>query len=149
MTPFEKHLAAIKAGTVTKANVRGLRQAFNTFERVSRGYSIGSKNARFTAVEIERIETALAHYRPLVIGELHASGVKLLQSPRYRKQLVTVRGIVDDLHCFHLVGFDFYGRDSYTPVYRAYASNGKSFPFRNIPWQSGGKGPELVSPNYF
>lgn len=59
--------------------------------------------------------------------------------------------ILAGLSHFKLVGFDTIGRrgDMYTPVYRAYDTQGRSFPFRNIPWQSGGNGPEILSGDYW
>lgn len=140
------HLAAIKAGTVTKTNVIGLRKAINADERRQRGFSVGSTCPKWTSDEVSDMEMALEQYEPRVIGELHASGLTRLRSPRYRKRLESVRDIIDNLKSFHLVSFDRIGDHGMQaiPVYRARACNGKSFFFRNVPWQSGGNGPEVL-----
>jgi hypothetical protein len=150
-TAIEKHIAAIRAGKVTKTNVIGLRKAFNAAERASFGYSTGLTVPATGEEQALILETLLPEFKPIVTGDLHDSGKALLQSKRYRKQLASVADIVADITCFRLVGYDFEGNRVMHafPVYRAYDSKGRSFPFRVIPWQSGGNGPEILSGNYW
>ena len=144
-----KHLEAILAGEVTKTNVTGIRKAINAMERRREGYSTSRTSPRLTPDDVFAIEQALAEHEPVVVGELHETGLKLLRSPRYAKRLAQVKAIVDSpaLH-FKLVAFDRIGpRGEYAvPVYRAHRGDA-SFLFRNIPWQSGGDGPEVLEVN--
>lgn len=139
------HLESIKAGTVTKSNVIGIRKAINAMERRAFGASVSSTAPKLTSRDVAAIERALADVEPIVTGELHDSGLKLLRSPRYRKRLESVRDIIENLESFRLVAYDRIGRSGThsVPVYRA-TGGGRSFLFRNIPWQSGGDGPEIV-----
>jgi len=148
---IENHIAAIRSGEVTKTNVIGLRNAFNAAERASYGYSTG-RTVPATGAEQELIlQDLLPEFRPLVKGDLHDTGKVLLQNKRYRKQLASVSDIVADLDHFRLVGYDFEGNRVMLafPVYRACDTKGRSFPFRVIPWQAGGNGPEILSGNYW
>jgi hypothetical protein len=131
---FQRHMAALQAGQVTKTNVIGLRKAINAHEIY---------NGRGTAVtfnELDALETQLSNRSPDVTGELHESGLKVLRSPRYAKRWSEAqRAIIDRLEKFQLVRFDRIGsnrRWQAVPVYRAVASTGQSFCFRNIPWQT-------------
>ncbi|WLJ71172.1 hypothetical protein [Sphingomonas phage Carli] len=137
------HLEAIKSGTVTKTNVIGIRKAINHVERITRGYSGNRSNA--TVADVTAIERALADCEPVVSGELHDSGLKLLRSKRYAKRLEPVADIVANLESFRLVAYDRIGDSGLhsVPVYRATGA-GRSFLFRNVAWQSGGNGPEIV-----
>lgn len=152
--PIETHFAAIKSGTVDKTVVIGLRKALNTFSRISAGYSVSKTSPKITDEEVNQIADLLAEHRPRVVGELHESGLALLQGKRYRKQLASVADIIAELDHFALVGFEeifaHHGRLSFHfPVYRARGKSGRSFPFYVVPWQSGGNGPELANPNYY
>lgn len=143
LTTAQKHLAAIHAGTITKTNMIGIRKALNHVDRLRNGYS-GNRSS-VTPAEADALETALHACRPLVTGELHASGLALLRSPRYAKRLANYRDVIDapDLR-FQLMRFDRVGEfEKAVPVYRAATLKG-SFEFFNIPWQSGGDGPEIV-----
>jgi len=149
---FDEHKAAILLGEVTKTNVTGLKKALNAFERVDRGYSTSRTTPHITTVERdELLDNLLPNKRPRVVGELHDSGVAVLTSKRYAKQLAPVADIIADLDHFRLVGFDFIGRYGMyaQPVYRAYDTKGNSFPFTTVAWQSGGNGPEIMSGNYW
>jgi hypothetical protein len=59
--------------------------------------------------------------------------------------LEPVADVIATLHGFRLVRFDRIGRngENCVPVYRAVGKSG-SFLFRNVAWQAGGDGPELV-----
>ena len=148
---FEKHLEAIKSGHVDRSNIIGMRKGLNAYERAYRGYSIGRTSGVPSEGQVKRLEEYLGLALPIVVGDLEATGKALLKSKRYAKQLAPYADIVADVQHFKFCGFDYIGRDGdkVTPVYRAFDSRGSSFPFRNIPWQSGGRGPEIVSSNYW
>ena len=137
MSTFAKHLAAVKSGEITKSNVIGIRKAMNAYERKARRYSVSPTCPNWTAAQIAEIERALDLHRPLVTGGLHETGLALLRSPRYRKRLESVAGIVAALDHFRLVRFDYLGNGLHrVPVYQAIARDGRRFTFRNIPWQA-------------
>lgn len=139
------HLADIKAGKITKRNVIGLRKILHADLRRQERLSVSSTCPKYTHEEVMELEDAVEKYKPVVTGELHESGLKVLRSPRYRKRLHAVADIIEQLESFRLVRFDPIGRHGLqvVPVYQACAGR-RSFTFRNIPWQSGGDGPELV-----
>ena len=143
---IERHLAAINSGLVTKTNVIGLRKLINGMERMQAGWSVSKALARsvddFCAYDVEEL---LERRKPFVAGELVQSGIDLLRSKRYRKRLERVRAIVDDIRSFQLIRFDRIGRrgEYAVPVYRCNSWAGEFFDFRQIPWQSGGKGPDI------
>lgn len=147
-TMVEKHLAAINSGLVTKTNVIGLRKLINGLERMNAGWSVSPAFARsvdeFCALDVEEI---LELRKPHVGGELKDTGIDLLRSKRYRKRLERVQPIIGNIRSFQLVRFDRIGRrgEYAVPVYRCNAWDNLDgfFDFRNIPWQSGGKGPEI------
>lgn len=142
----QKHLDAIRAGIVTRSNVIGLRKLINASERKLQGFSIGRTAAFVSGDELEAIENALQDHRPRVIGELHETGLALLRSPRYAKRLQWQQSSIARLAAFRLVRFDRLGRLGLhsVPVYRCEDAQGSHlFTFRNIPWQSGGNGPEI------
>lgn len=141
-------MTAIKSGKVTATNVIGMRKALNMISRLTRGYSVGQKSAAITQIEVEWLMSALRSKEPVVTGHLHASGLKLLTSRRYRKRLASVAGIIETLTTFRLVGYQYSPQNTAVPIYRASASQG-SFLFANTPWQAGGDGPELVSSKAF
>lgn len=137
MGTFSKHLAAVKSGEITKSNVIGIRKAMNAYERKASRYGTSRCQPEWTGQQVTEIERALDLHRPLVTGELHATGLALLQSPRYRKRLESVAGIVAALDHFRLVRFDYLDNGLHrVPVYQAIARDGRRFTFRNIPWQT-------------
>lgn len=141
---MQAHLDAIKRGAVTKSNVIGIRKAINSVERIRNGWSRNRSSAELA--DVFAIEEALNTAPPTVTGELHDSGLKLLRDRRYRKRLANVLPVIEAEHVrFDLVRFDRIGkRGEYAiPVYRCIAFAG-AFTFRNIPWQSGGNGPEVL-----
>ena len=144
MTPaFKKHFAAVEGGTITKTNIIGIRKAINATEK---GWDCPSASVN----EIFRLEELIEAKRPRVTGELHESGIALLRSPRYAKRLEHVAGVIADFDHFELVEFDRIGpRGQYAvPVYAVVDTAGRTgFRFRNIPWQSGGDGPEVFKGN--
>lgn len=140
---YAKHIRAIQSGTVTRSNIMGLRKAFNADLRRSNGWSTSSTCPKVTAEETLKLFDAVESFRPIVKGELHDSGVKLLQSPRYRKRLQAYAHIVSRISHFKLVYWTEEG-GHYYPVFSVYNEEGENFAFLNIPWQSGGNGPEIL-----
>jgi hypothetical protein len=141
---MNKHLAAIEAGSVTRSNIIGIRKAMNANERRSRGYSTGRTCPKITFEECDAIRDAIGRFKPRVDGQLHDSGMKLLRSPRYRKRLENVAQIIAEMDHFDLVSWEIVNNSHWHPIYRAVATNGDYFDFLNIPWQSGGNGPEVL-----
>lgn len=138
---FEKHLAAINRGEVTRSNIIGLRKAFNAYDRASRGYSVSRTAPVITDRQIDMANAQIERVQPTVIGQLHESGLKVLRNPRYAKRWTDEqRAIINyPLVTFRLVRFDWIGpRFSHcVPVYKAVGDERMgSFTFRNIPWQS-------------
>jgi hypothetical protein len=139
------HLKAIQSGEVTKSTVIGLRKAINHAERLSAGWSGNRCNA--DPADVWEVEGWLERANPTVTGELHDSGLKLLRDKRYVKRLADYMDLIEWPKRFELVRFDrIGGRGMYAvPVYRLVGDNGGTMTFRNIPWQSGGNGPEVLS----
>lgn len=156
--PYALHLAAINAGTVTRANVNGIRRLINASERKAAGWSIGVTASAVDLDALYALEEALDDKRPRVTGELHDSGLKVLRNRRYAKRLDGLADSIAAIDHFTLVRFDRIGRrgEHCVPVFAVWsripakgdALDGgtyRAFTFRNVPWQSGGDGPELVS----
>jgi len=140
----KRHLKAIKSDSVGKSNVIGLRKIYNTVAREDSGYSVSSTCPKVTAEELETLATALGECQPRVVGALHDSGLKLLQSRRYRSRFKPWElEIIANLKEVRLAAFEEIDSYHHVPVYRAVAKDGRSFLFRNVPWQSGGRGPEI------
>jgi len=140
LLPMNKHLVAILQGVVDKSNVIGIRKALNAADRRRRGLSVSSTAPKLTLVECDELEMALRVHEPRVTGPLVESGLARLRNRRYRKRLASVADVIANLTHFCLVGFE-----DGTPIYRACAGSAdNSFLFKNVAWQSGGDGPELV-----
>lgn len=161
MSTFAKHLADVKSGEITKSNVIGIRKAMNAYDLKARRYSISRTCPEWTGSQVTGIERALDQHKPRVAGELHETGLALLRSPRYRKRLASVAEIIAGLEHFRLVRFDRLGSNGVhsVPVYQVWckippkgdALDGgtyQAFTFRNIPWQSGGNGPEIEGKDF-
>jgi len=154
MSAMQKHLDAIAAGRVTKTNIIGIRKAINHIERLRRGWPGNRSNA--TEQELFAVERMIADLKPRVAGELHETGVKLLQSPRYKKRWDRwQQEAIDVIDHFQLIRYDRIEANAVS-VYEVWAkvppkgagldgASYQAFRFRNIPWQSGGNGPEIVS----
>lgn len=144
---FSAHIAAIKAGQVTKTNVIGIRKALNALERQGQGWSTSHTAPKVTWDEMNEALELLYDLRPVVTGELHETGLKQIQNRRYRRNLERVAYIVPNVARFRLVGYEQIGRrgEYAVPIYRAETEDGKTgFRFINVPWQSGGNGPEVL-----
>lgn len=146
MSNFKKHLDAIRAGKITRSNIIGMRKAFNAYERKDRGYSVSVTASQMTFDEYDQATQAIGFHKPRVIGELHEGGLKVLRSKRYAKRLAPVADIIAGRLHFRLIGFEWLDNTHCVPVYQAIdGASGRSFKFRNVPWQSGGQGPEILS----
>ncbi|NJS14064.1 MAG: hypothetical protein HC788_04910 [Sphingopyxis sp.] len=115
----QKHLDAIRAGVVDRSNVIGLRKLINASERQAAGYSVSVTACTISGDDLLTIENALATCKPIVTGDLHETGLKLLRSPRYAKRLQWQQTHIARIHAFRLVRFDRIGaRDLQSvPVY--------------------------------
>ena len=150
-----RHCAAIKAGEVTKTNVIGMRNALNASD-------LGFLRREADPDLEEQIIAAhdlIVQHRPRVVGDLHDSGIKHLQNPRYRKRWTDWQArAIADIAEFRLIGFE-QRRRTFHPIYSVWAkvppcTGADPFPegviyeafhFINVPWQSGGNGPEIIS----
>jgi hypothetical protein len=133
---IKNHLAAIQKGVVTKTNVIGIRKTIAHAERLRRGWSGNRLNA--TPADADALEAALSKSKPVVVGALHDSGVKLLQSKRYAGRFTERQArAINSIRKFRLLRFDRVGdrEQALVPVYLALSPFG-SFAFRNIPWQT-------------
>lgn len=133
-TTAQRHLDAISARTITKTNVIGIRKALAHVDKLRAGYSGNRSNV--TPEQAARMETEIEHKRPTVIGELHATGLKVLRSPRWAKRFneAQTKIIWADHLRFDLIRFDREG-SVIVPVYCVVSFAGR-FCFRNIPWQT-------------
>lgn len=140
---YKRHLRAIRGDAVAKANIVGMRKALNQQARKDSGLSVNN-NPKITEEEVQWLELAIAREQPKIIGELHDSGIKLLSNRRYRNRFTDIqRDIIANIDCFRLIGYEWLDNLHCVPVYRAIAKDGRKFKFRNVPWQSGGNGPEI------
>lgn len=149
MSTYQKHLADIRSGTITQHNVIDIRKAINLRTRFTAGWSI-SRNAKVWSVEeMYFLLCELSARKPHAAGEIHTTVLKLLRDTRYAKTFdADQRSIIESDGCyFKLTGFDAIGRrgENCVATYECCALDGRSFFFRHIPWQSGGKGPEVLS----
>lgn len=148
MSTYQKHLADIRTGTITKYNVIGIRKAINLRTRFTGGWSITRDARVWSAEEMDFLLRELSARKPHAAGELHITGLKLLRDTRYAKTFdADQRSIIESDGChFRLTGFYPIGRhgENCVATYECCALNGRSFGFWNIPWQSGGKGPEVL-----
>lgn len=143
----KKHLDAIDSGMITKTNVIGIRKLLNSLWRQERRYSTSCTSPKASFADADEIVAVIHKMKPIVTGDLHESGLKLLQNKRYVKQLESVAPMLQNLAGFRLVDFQEFKTGSsplHYPIYRAIALNGDSFDFYNIPWQSGGNGPVIL-----
>lgn len=147
----QKHLDAINAGRVFADNVAGLRKLINASERKARRWSIGATACAVSLDELAEIEEAIGERHPRVEGALHMTGRDILKNPRYAKRWGDhERAVIENFSHFRLVRFDRICTNGIhcVPVYAVHSRAGGVFYFRNIPWQSGGDGPEIVGEDY-
>lgn len=148
MNTYEKHMAAIESGEVSKTNVIGIRKAINHAERLRAGLS-GNRSS-VTVGEAMALRRALVDNRPKVTGELHETGLAVLRNRRYAKRWKAwQQQAIDAADHFRLVGFDLIGRRGAhaVPVYALWSKvppkgdamddgTYEAFHFRNVPWQT-------------
>ncbi len=152
---LQKHVDAIRAGFVTRSNIIGIRKALNTYERRQSGYYVSPTSPRVKTDDIVELETAIQSCSPVVIGDMHDTGLTLLRNPRYKNRLAAYADSIAALHSFRLVRFELMDAWQHVPVFQVWANippkgdvldggTYLAFTFRNIPWQSGGNGPEIL-----
>lgn len=157
----EKHLAAIESGKIERGNVIGLRKLINASERKARRWSIGVTAAAVSLDDLDTIESAIARCRPVAVGELHEGGLAVLRNPKYKNRLADYAESIAAIDHFRLVRFDRLGSNGVhsVPVFQVWAKippkgdaldggTYLAFTFRNIPWQSGGNGPEIEGKDF-
>lgn len=138
----QKHFDAVTSGQVTATNIIGIRKILNHVTRIEAGWSGNRCNA--TPGDADKLLSAIHKCAPLVRGDLHSSGVRLLTNKRYARQLANVADKIAALNGFSLVDYIAPGQGyHWFPVYRATGDAG-SFTFYYVPWQSGGNGPEII-----
>lgn len=141
----KRHLDAIHAGRIEKSNMVGIRKILTHVDRLRHGYSGNRSNA--TPADADALEEALS-MGPAVVGELHTSGLETLRNPRYATRFTEEQRCIieSSTATFRLIRFDRVRANrmvTVQPVYRITDAAGGYFVFRNIPWQSGGTGPEV------
>lgn len=152
----QAHLDAIRTGEVTKTNIIGIRKLLNGASRRADHLSTGATTPLGTMAQADEVVSAIYQHRPRIAGELHETGLKVLRNKRYAKRLAAFADSIAAADHFRLVDFEWLGNYHTVPVYALWskvppkgdALDGgtyEAFRFRNVPWQSGGDGPELVN----
>lgn len=132
-----QHLNDIASGLIDQGNIIGIRKLFNANARDEMGYSTSVTAPRLKPGYLTAIERALAQHEPRASSALTVSGLAILRNKRWRHRFTeTEHAIIADLDVFRLVRFDWIDRMHCVPVWRAVATDGRSFCFRNIPWQA-------------
>jgi hypothetical protein len=139
---YKAHQQAIVAGKVTKTNVIGIRKLLNKTHQEARGW--GKQRSPLGTIEqADNLLSSLRFNCPLVEGELVETGKQLLRDKRYKKRWSSgQQQMIDNLEGFRLVDFVEIGNSHWYPVY-ATVGDGEAFKFYNVPWQSGGDGPQI------
>lgn len=142
-----RHLAAIESGQVERGNLIGIRKLVSASMRAARGWSVGRGQAVAPVEDVESILSAILAHKPRAVGELHKGGLAVLANKRNRRNLERVADIVPDVVMFRLVDYELEGRAGgyFVPLWRAFTADGRFFDFYNVPWQSGGNGPEVLN----
>ena len=143
MSVFETHMKAIESGKLEKTNIIGIRKALNANLRRLQSWSTGCTSPNITDSQVMQLHDTIMCVKPIAIGEMHDSGVKQLQSKRYKNRWTDRQAaIIADIDRFQVLFFTELN-NHYYPVFLCTGKNGESFTFYNIPWQSGGNGPEI------
>ena len=139
------HLAAVESGQIDRGNVTGIRKLVSSSTRASMGWSVGGGQPKAPLEDVESVLSAITERQPLAKGELHDNGLKVLRNRRHRRALEEVASIAETVTGFRLVDYELRGRSGgyFVPIWRAESPAGW-FDFINIPWQSGGDGPEVL-----
>lgn len=139
---IDKHLAAIRSGTVTQSNIIGLRKAINADERRRQGLSTSRTCPNVTSADVFEAIDAIRLHQPRADSALTESGKARLRDKRYAKRWNdSQRRTIETLTHFTLCGFTEFNRSA-IPIWRVHGTSG-SFRFINPSWQSGGDGPEI------
>jgi hypothetical protein len=143
---FNRHMTAIADKRIERTNIIGMRKMINVSLRADYGLSNSPMATVVPISDIDSLYQAIYNNRPTVLGELHDSGVKLLQNRRYKNRWTSAQQFtIDRIAQFQLVDWFSVGRFHVTPVYRVIGFDGVPFDFHNLSWQSGGNGPTVVS----
>lgn len=143
---IDRHLATIRTGAIDGSTVRGLRMLLNKHAKAVAWGGSWKQGDTMTDRDYVDLFDAISEFHPTIKGKLHETGLAVLRNKRYAKRLAPYADIINSEHLrFELVDFSELGRNGvyHVPVFQAITLAG-SFPFRNIPWQSGGKGPEVL-----
>lgn len=142
-----RHLAAIESGAIERGTVIGIRKLVSASTRRQMGWGVGGGQANAPVEDVSAVLDAIKDRKPRAVGELHAGGLAVLASKRNRRRLHHVADIVPDVVTFQLVDYELQGRagEYFAPIWRASTADGRRFDFLNIPWQSGGEGPEVFN----
>jgi hypothetical protein len=146
MKTFNRHMMAIANKQIERTNIIGMRKMINASLRADHGLSTSRCSTVVPMSDIDSLYRAIYHSCPIVLGELHDSGVKLLQDRRYKSRWTPAQQFtIDRIAQFQLVNWYNFDRFHVTPVYRVIGFDGAPFDFHNLAWQSGGNGPKVVS----
>jgi hypothetical protein len=146
MKTFNRHMMAIANKQIERTNIIGMRKMINASLRADQGLSNPRRSTVVPMSYIDSLYRAIYHNCPIVLGELHDSGVKLLQDRRYKSRWTPSQQFtIDRIAKFRLV--DWYNVDRFhvVPIFRVIGFDGVPFDFYNVSWQSGGNGPKVVS----
>ncbi len=142
----QRHMDAIQSGEITRTNIIGIRKILNHVALVQRGWPGNRSNA--SPDDADALLGALYQHKPRVTGPWADSGLATLRSPRYRNRFdarqSAVFSAMNAPQTFRLIDFEDIGRGHHVAVYQV-SSRAGCFAFHNIPWQSGGNGPEIVA----
>lgn len=158
---FAAHMAAIESGSICRTNIIGMRKLLNGAFRRANGWSVGATTPKGTLKQADMLLASIRKHQPRVTGDLHEGGLKVLRNPRYAKRWQPWQAqAIASIDHFRLVDWEDISRRGdgthWTPIYAAWckippkgdALDGgtyEAFTFCNIPWQSGGDGPEILS----
>ena len=142
-----RHLAAIESGHVDRGTMIGIRKLVDASTRRAYGWSVGGGQAVAPMDDVQAVLDAILKRQPVAIGELHTGGLAVLRNRRNRRNLEGVADIVPDVVSFRLVDYELrgYAGEYFAPIWRAETGDGRRFDFLNVPWQSGGNGPEVFN----
>jgi hypothetical protein len=138
-----RHLAQIQTGRIDASTLRGLRKLVSGSLRKADGWSVGGGQAVAPLGDLWKVLDAITLHKPAATGELHDSGLEVMRNKRHRSSLPD---FAPDVCGFVLVNYELQGprKTYFVPIWRATTADGRYFDFQNIPWQSGGNGPEVL-----
>ena len=146
-TFYDRHRAAILSGAYPEGMINGFRKAYHAVGRERKGYTTGARSAAVSYGELRILLDLIADNKPRVTDPQCAKGKAYLEKHR-RKLGTREQAVLDALEYFQLIGFRDEGNNGLPfliPVYRAVATNSRSFDYCCVAWQSGGSGPEVCN----